>query len=55
MRTFFSYGPLDPEEHYYAPRKGLLDNVYSHLMGKNTQEGIILPYGVPDKPVKAGV
>ncbi len=39
MRKFFSYGPLDTEEHYYAPRKELLEDIYHHLIGDNPQKG----------------
>ena len=33
MRRFSSYGPVDPEIHYYAPRKELIDKAYTQLMG----------------------
>ena len=39
MRRFNSYGPIDTDEHYYAPRKALIDNAYTQLMGENPQKG----------------
>ncbi len=39
MRKFFSYGPPDIEENYYAPRKELLDMLYHSLTGDNPQKG----------------
>ncbi|MBF0235292.1 MAG: hypothetical protein HQK65_20000, partial [Desulfamplus sp.] len=39
MRTFSSYGPLNPRLHYYAPRKELLDFGYSQLVGNSPEEG----------------
>ncbi len=39
MRKFFSYGPPDIEENYYAPRKELLDTLYHSLTGDNSQKG----------------
>jgi hypothetical protein len=35
MRRFSSYGPLDTDNHYYAPRKELIGIVYKWLIGKN--------------------
>ncbi|MDQ1353749.1 MAG: hypothetical protein QG657_4056, partial [Acidobacteriota bacterium] len=31
MRRFSSYGPVDPDLHYYAPRKELIDKAYAQL------------------------
>ena len=39
MRRFNSYGPIDPDVHYYAPRKELIAEAYSKLMGENPQKG----------------
>jgi hypothetical protein len=39
MRRFYSYGPLDTEEHFYAPRSELIQNLYTQLMGYNPQKG----------------
>ncbi len=35
MRTFSSYGPVDPELHYYVPRQELVNFAYQQLLGKN--------------------
>ncbi|VEN74024.1 conserved hypothetical protein [Candidatus Desulfarcum epimagneticum] len=34
MRTFSSYGPIDTDLHYYAPRKETLDFVHRQLLGR---------------------
>ncbi len=39
MRRFFSYGPLNPKPHYYAPRETLIEKAYTTLVGENPQEG----------------
>ena len=39
MRRFNSYGPIDTDVHYYAPRKTLIDNAYTQLVGENPQKG----------------
>jgi hypothetical protein len=39
MRTFSSYGPLDKDEHYYAPRKELTERAYTLLTGENPAKG----------------
>jgi hypothetical protein len=39
MRRFNSYGPLDIEEHYYAPRKELIERAYTQLIGENPKKG----------------
>ncbi|HLP48056.1 MAG TPA: AAA family ATPase, partial [Candidatus Kapabacteria bacterium] len=39
MRRFNSYGPIDMDLHYYAPRKTLIDNAYTRLLGENPQKG----------------
>ncbi len=35
MRRFSSYGPVDPQLHYHAPRKELIEEAYVKLMGEN--------------------
>ena len=39
MRRFNSYGPININLHYYAPRKALIDKAYNQLMGENPMEG----------------
>jgi hypothetical protein len=39
MRRFSSYGPLDKEVHYYAPREELIEFAYNQLMGDNPRKG----------------
>ena len=39
MRRFSSYGPINSKLHYYAPRKELIDNSYTKLIGENPLEG----------------
>ena len=38
MRRFFSYGPVDNEDHYYAPRNQLIEDAYNQLLGENPQK-----------------
>jgi len=38
MRRFNSYGPIDTDVHYYAPRKELIDGALTRLMGENPQK-----------------
>ena len=38
MRRFSSYGPVDTDIHYYAPRKELIVEAYTKLMGENPQK-----------------
>ena len=33
MRKFSSYGPVDVDLHYYAPRQALLERAYEQLVG----------------------
>ena len=50
MCKFSYYGPLDPELHYYAPRKELINKVFSQLIGDNPEKATItLPVGRRDK------
>lgn len=37
MRTFVSYGPVDVNTHYYAPRTELIDFAYQQLLGENPE------------------
>lgn len=39
MRRFSSYGPIDNEEHYHAPREALIEKAYTQLVGYNPQKG----------------
>ncbi|MCP4150256.1 MAG: hypothetical protein GY757_21085 [bacterium] len=39
MRRFSSYGPIDTDEHYYAPRKALIEKGMSQLLGDNPKKG----------------
>jgi hypothetical protein len=39
MRRFSSYGPVDTQEHYYAPRKKLIEKTYTQLVGHNPGKG----------------
>ncbi len=39
MRRFSSYGPVDKRQHYYVPRKALIEKAYTQLMGHNPQRG----------------
>ncbi len=39
MRKFSSYGPLDTDEHYFAPRKELIYKAYTQLVGENPAKG----------------
>ena len=39
MRKFSSYGPVDTDLHYYAPRKALFDQTLTHLLGENPAKG----------------
>ena len=35
MRKFSSYGPIDTDLHYYAPRQALVEHAYRQLLGEN--------------------
>ncbi|MCP4129784.1 MAG: hypothetical protein GY754_02090 [bacterium] len=39
MRKFSSYGPVDPDLNYYAPRKELIDDAYQQLIGDTFEKG----------------
>lgn len=39
MRKFSSYGQIDTELHYYAPRETLIDEAYTQLVGENPEKG----------------
>jgi len=39
MRRFSSYGPIDTEVYYYAPRKELIEKGYTQFIGENPGKG----------------
>jgi hypothetical protein len=39
MRKFSSYGQLDPDQHYYAPREALIAKAYTYLLGEIPEKG----------------
>ena len=39
MRRFSSYGPIDTDLYYYAPREELINKGYSQLLGENPAKG----------------
>ncbi|HLP60281.1 MAG TPA: ATP-binding protein [Candidatus Deferrimicrobium sp.] len=39
MRRFNSYGPINTNIHYYAPRKDLIAKSFTRLVGENPSEG----------------
>jgi hypothetical protein len=39
MRRFWSYGTIDLEDHYYAPREELIEKACSQLSGINPEKG----------------
>lgn len=39
MRTFSSYGPIDKDNHYYAPRTTLLNQAWQQLVGEDATKG----------------
>lgn len=39
MRKFSSYGQIDTELHYYAPRRALIDRAYTQLIGEKPEKG----------------
>lgn len=39
MRTFSSYGPIDKDQHYYAPRTALLQGALQGLIGEDPSKG----------------
>jgi len=39
MRKFSSCGPVDKDIHFYVPRKKLIKQAYSQLMGENPEKG----------------
>ena len=39
MRKFSSYGPVDIDMNYYAPRTELIEKAYSNLVGEDPQKG----------------
>ncbi len=56
MRKFSSYGPLDTDLHYYAPRKTLVDRAFSQLLGENPdKEGHYITVWAPRQTGKTWV
>ena len=39
MRKFSSYGPVDTDLHYYAPRQALIERAYTQMIGENPDKG----------------
>jgi hypothetical protein len=39
VRKFVSYGPIIPQQYYYAPRTELLDFAYHQLVGEDAEVG----------------
>lgn len=39
MRRFWSYGTIDVEDHYYAPREELIEKTCAQLLGMNPKKG----------------
>jgi len=39
MRRFSSYGPVDKDVHFYAPREELISRAYTQLVGENLLKG----------------
>ena len=39
MRKFSSYGQIDTDQHYYAPRTALIEHAYTQLIGENPLKG----------------
>ncbi|MEE4358641.1 MAG: AAA-like domain-containing protein, partial [Desulfococcaceae bacterium] len=39
MRKFFSYGPIDRDMHFYAPREELITEAWNHVVGENPDKG----------------
>jgi hypothetical protein len=39
MRRFSSYGHIDTDLYYYAPRKELIDHTVNQLLGENPEKG----------------
>ncbi|MDM8548977.1 hypothetical protein QUF72_02820 [Desulfobacterales bacterium HSG2] len=52
MRKFSSYGPVDTELHYYAPRTELIDKTYHQLLGPPEKGGHYITVWVPRQPDK---
>ncbi len=39
MRRFSSYGPVDTDSNFYAPRKKLIEIGFNQLIGENPVKG----------------
>ena len=56
MRRFNSYGPIDTDIHYYAPRKELIARTFTQLVGeKSSEEGSYLTVWAPRQTGKTWV
>ena len=56
MRKFWSYGPVDTNLHYYAPRTALIDHAQDQLLGDDpTQNGYYITVWAPRQTGKSWV
>jgi len=56
MRKFSSYGPIDVDIHYHAPRTELIDQIYAQLLGeKPGQNGHYITIWAPRQTGKSRV
>lgn len=56
MRKFSSYGPIDADIHYHAPRTELIDQIYAQLLGENPdQNGHYITIWAPRQTGKSWV
>jgi hypothetical protein len=55
MRKFSSYGPIDTELHYYAPRTALIDNAYQQLIGDPEKGGHYVTIWAPRQTGKTWI
>ena len=39
MRKFTSYGPIDADLHFHAPRNELIENIFNRLIGDAPEKG----------------
>ncbi|MCP4399180.1 MAG: hypothetical protein GY801_18000 [bacterium] len=56
MRTFSSYGQVNTEQHYYAPRTALIERAYTQLVGDNPEkDGHYITVWAPRQTGKSSV
>ncbi|RLC10951.1 MAG: hypothetical protein DRI57_19620 [Deltaproteobacteria bacterium] len=55
MRKFSSYGPVDTDLHYHAPRTELIENVYRQLTGEPGKGGHYLTVWAPRQTGKTWI